>query len=43
MGTAFGRAYLNTLPPDRNVLLVPVAYRGTGLVKGFATGKGNAE
>eukprot|EP00903_Cladosiphon_okamuranus_P015191 g14044.t1 len=34
MGTAFGRAYVQNLPPQRDVLLVPTAYRGTKLVDG---------
>jgi Carbohydrate esterase, sialic acid-specific acetylesterase len=34
MGTAFGRAYLATLPAQRQVLLVPAAYQGTHLVNG---------
>jgi len=34
MGTSFGRAYLETLPSQRKVLLVPTAYGGTGLVNG---------
>lgn len=35
MGTAFGRAYVDTLPEQRDVLLVPTAYGGTGLVDGL--------
>ncbi|CAN0228229.1 unnamed protein product, partial [Ectocarpus fasciculatus] len=34
MGTAFGRAYVETLPANRNVLLVPTGYGGTRLVDG---------
>lgn len=34
MGTAFGRAYVETLPPQRDVLLVPTAHGGTALVNG---------
>lgn len=34
LGTAFGRSLLETLPDDRNVLLVPTAYGGTRLVDG---------
>lgn len=34
MGTAFGRAYVETLPPQRDVLLVPTAHGGTPLVNG---------
>lgn len=34
MGTAFGRAYVETLPAQRDVLLVPTAHGGTGLVNG---------
>ncbi len=34
MGTAFGRAYVETLPEQRDVLLVPTAHGGTGLVNG---------
>lgn len=34
MGTTFGRAYVDTLPEQRDVLLVPTAYGGTGLVDG---------
>ncbi|CAM9219746.1 unnamed protein product [Scytosiphon promiscuus] len=34
MGTAFGRALVETLPAERNVLLVPTAYRSTSLVDG---------
>lgn len=41
MGTSFGRAYLATLPAQRNVLLVPTAYGGTGLVNGPWSPGGN--
>lgn len=34
MGTAFGHAYVETLPAQRNVLLVPTAHGGTSLVHG---------
>eukprot|EP00903_Cladosiphon_okamuranus_P017016 g15683.t1 len=34
MGTAFGRAYVETLPEQRDVLLVPTAHGGTALVNG---------
>lgn len=34
MGAAFGRAYVETLPAQRNVLLVPTAHGGTLLVNG---------
>ena len=34
MGTAFGRAYVQNLPSQRNVLLVPTAFGGTNLVGG---------
>ncbi|CAM9733921.1 unnamed protein product [Ectocarpus sp. 8 AP-2014] len=34
MGTAFGRAYVETLPAKRNVLLVSTGYGGTRLVNG---------
>ncbi|CAM9219812.1 unnamed protein product [Scytosiphon promiscuus] len=34
MGTAFGRALVETLPAERNVLLVPTAYRSSRLVDG---------
>lgn len=34
MGTAFGRAYVETLPAQRNVLVVPTAHGGTRLVHG---------
>ena len=34
MGTAFGRVYVETLPEQRDVLLVPTAHGGTGLVNG---------
>ncbi|CAM9219672.1 unnamed protein product [Scytosiphon promiscuus] len=34
MGAAFGRSLLETLPEDRNILLVPTAYGGTALVNG---------
>ncbi len=33
-GTAFGRAYVETLPAHRNLLLVPTAHGGTKLVDG---------
>lgn len=41
MGTAFGRAYLETLPGQRNVLLVPTAYGSTRLVNGPWSPGGN--
>lgn len=34
MGLAFGRAYVETLPEQRDVLLVPTAHGGTALVNG---------
>lgn len=34
MGLAFGRAYVETLPEQRDVLLVPTAHGGTALVDG---------
>ena len=34
MGTAFGRAYVEALPEQRDVLLVPTAHGGTALVNG---------
>eukprot|EP00752_Nemacystus_decipiens_P012976 g11482.t1 len=34
MGTAFGRAYVENLPPQRSVLLVPTASGGAALVDG---------
>ncbi|CAN0228167.1 unnamed protein product [Ectocarpus fasciculatus] len=41
MGTAFGRAYVKTLPANRNVLLVPTAYGSTRLVNGPWSPGGN--
>lgn len=35
MGTSFGRAYVENLPAQRQVLLVPTAYGGSGLVDGL--------
>ncbi|CBJ26000.1 conserved unknown protein [Ectocarpus siliculosus] len=41
MGTAFGRAYVKTLPANRNVLLVPTAFGATRLVNGPWSPGGN--
>ncbi|CBJ25998.1 conserved unknown protein [Ectocarpus siliculosus] len=41
MGTAFGRAFVKTLPANRNVLLVPTAFGATRLVNGPWSPGGN--